>query len=338
MKQGYVSCILLVATATSPSMAQLCFQEAELITTLFEPTEVVFVDVDQDGDMDIISTSSQTPSMKPGASELRLAWFENDGAVVPTFTEHLFGDPSGLLYDLQVVDFNGDGYSDIFAYTESSGPYVWFQNTGGPNPAFIQRELVLGGTEQPLFEDLDSDGDIDLVFGAGIFLYTGVGSSHFEIDITLYDFIGTMTGMTDIDGDGDLDVLTSNGSWYESDGSATPNFTEHFISANAIGQTLRPIELVNAGTPDLLSSADTVFLNVNGTFSEVAIPNAVGPLIPADIDTDGDLDFVDMFGVWHENVVSGLVYETHTIDISLSGLLTVRDFDGDGDLDIADPS
>ncbi|MBM4075013.1 MAG: hypothetical protein FJ267_05145, partial [Planctomycetes bacterium] len=108
----------------------------------------------------------------------------------------------------------------------------------------------------------------------------------------------------DVDGDGDLDVLSASANddkiaWYENNGSEV--FTPHTITTAA-----------------------------DGAFSVTA----------ADVDGDGDVDvlsasFYDDKIAWYENNGSQ-VFTPHTISTAADGAISVTtaDVDGDGDLDV----
>jgi hypothetical protein len=341
-----IACILASLLVSSSAMAQLCFQETEIITTLFDPDLAIVADVDQDGDMDIISTSSPTPSMQPGKSELKLAWYENDGGVVPMFTEHVFGSPEDFLTVLTIVDFNGDGYPDIFSETKGFGSHIWYENTGGPNPSFIQRYTGWGGSHPEAFADIDGDGDTDILQGGTTWSrYTGAGSTHFEQLSFSSGFNGTITGTFDPDLDGDLDLLTNAGFWYENDGGAIPQFVGHFIDALNPGDSFRPVFLDSDQYPDLITNNFRWYWNYaaaglpTGFDVNIIDPLVLGPLTPADVDLDGDLDLIDANDIWYSNdgTWQNPDFTPQQIAPAASGPYTARDLDGDGDVDLVNP-
>tara|TARA_R110000868_G_scaffold241497_3_gene496583 strand:+ start:265669 stop:270354 length:4686 start_codon:yes stop_codon:yes gene_type:complete len=339
----FIPAVLALLIVSMPASAQLCFQETEIISSLFEPKEVVFADVDQDGDVDIISTSSPISSKQPDPALLKLAWYENDGGGVPTFTEHVFGNPASFLNGLRVVDFNGDGLPDIFAQTALGGPDMWYQNTGGLNPTFVQRETGFVGSQQVTLADIDGDGDTDILRD-GMFWqrYTGVGSTHFEFVSYTNTFNGVIQYVLDVDNDGDLDITTTSGNWYQNDGGITPQFTERMINEIVSLANVIPVDLNGDSAVDFVSQyfAGLWFRNSGGanpTFGEFLafdppiafITNAV------DLDLDGDIDILNADGFWYEN--NGAidpVFTEHSVHPSASGPFTVRDLDGDGDLDL----
>ncbi|MCH8252734.1 MAG: VCBS repeat-containing protein, partial [Planctomycetes bacterium] len=110
---------------------------------------------------------------------------------------------------------------------------------------------------------------------------------------------------TDLDGDGDIDVLSASGlddkiAWYENDGGSPPTFTEHVISANADGAaSVFATDLDGDGDTDVLSASffdDKIawYENDGGsppTFTERVISTAADnarSVFAADVDGDGD--------------------------------------------------
>ena len=116
----------------------------------------------------------------------------------------------------------------------------------------------------------------------------------------------------DVDGDGDLDVLSASGyddkiAWYENDGGSPPAFTPHVITTAA-----------------------------DGAISVHA----------ADVDGDGDLDVLsasdsDHKIAWYENDGgSPPAFTSHVITTAANGAMSVTaaDVDGDGDTDVLSAS
>jgi len=201
--------------------------------------------------------------------------------------------------------------------------------TGTANPF---DGLDVGTRSIPTLADVDSDGDLDAVVGAGtgILNYFENTGSAMEANFTQrtgtanpFDGldVGTSSAPTlaDVDGDGDLDAVVgeSDGSlnYFENTGSATEaNFIQRTGTAN-------PFDGLNMGTS-----------------SKPAL---------ADVDGDGDLDAVvgDIDGIlnYFENAGSAteasFIQRTGTanpfdgLDVGESSAPTLADVDGDGDLD-----
>ncbi|MGB2956545.1 MAG: FG-GAP-like repeat-containing protein, partial [Anaerolineales bacterium] len=161
----------------------------------------------------------------------------------------------------------------------------------------------------------------------------------------------------DVDGDGDLDVLSASYSddkiaWYENDGSQ--NFTAHTITTTADGaRSVITSDLDWDGDLDVLSASpgdDKIawYENDGGqnftahtitTSADGAREVAVG-----DVDGDGDLDVLSASNyddtiAWYENDGSqNFSTRTITTDANGAASVVVADVDGDGDLDVLSAS
>ena len=181
-------------------------------------------------------------------------------------------------------------------------------------------------------------------------------------------FVSTGVVATDIDGDGDADILVSamntpGVAWYESSGGAAPTFTKRIIGVNAPGlRALKPADLdgdgdldiiVSARVPERLAWLEQVRAGEGApgsiTFVEREMwSGANGPrrLDVIDFDADGDLDVIaaDQYGlgkvVWIENVAGAggapPTFLVHVIPCSRTSDLSAAagDLDGDGDTDV----
>lgn len=160
---------------------------------------------------------------------------------------------------------------------------------------------------------------------------------------------------SDIDGDGDIDVLSASTddnkvAWHENDGIG--NFSEHIISTVTTDPNdIYSIDLDGDGDMDVLvaywTANNTVawFENTDGqgNFEMHVVP---GPptgisVRAADLDGDGDMDIISAYKpvdtvVWHENDGSANFSVMHTITTTADGVRTIHpgDFDNDGDWDV----
>ncbi len=163
---------------------------------------------------------------------------------------------------------------------------------------------------------------------------------------------------SDIDGDGDIDVLASgwNGdtiAWYENLDGLGSFGTVHYIDQNLdFTQSLITADIDGDGDQDVLATSagdGTVvwYENTNslGSFSTAKTinNNAPGarPARAADIDNDGDLDIVvGVVGaakiVWHENLDGMGNFGTENIITPNNTSLSIQicDINGDGNLDV----
>lgn len=134
------------------------FGNLEIISTDVQYPEALFsVDIDNDDDNDIVSTShfSNYPIIK------KIMWYENDG-------QGNFGAEEKVITNedyctsVFVIDINNNGYNDILAAL-SENKICWYENDGEGN--FENQQIVISnfdGTDV-FANDLDNDGDIDVV-------------------------------------------------------------------------------------------------------------------------------------------------------------------------------
>ena len=161
----------------------------------------------------------------------------------------------------------------------------------------------------------------------------------------------------DVDGDGDLDVLSASQfggkiAWYENDGSQ--NFTPYTISTAANGaRSVFAADVDGDGDLDVLSASlfdDKIAWYENDgsqNFTPHTITTAADEAVSvfaADVDGDGDMDVLsasvaDDKIAWYEND-GRQNFMPHTISTAADGAQSVfaADVDGDGDLDVLSAS
>lgn len=283
------------------------------------PAHATVVDVDQDGDSDIVLSvlGDLQPSDEPIG---RVDWLRNDAG---TFTQHILYDDVRRVADVQpgdfdqdgdidlivavfgyargrilllenrgegrfrdhqlhyapgtihvpVADFDGDGDLDFAAIVSQDDEELWaFENTGNLKfePRLLWRTSNFDiGSAGLIADDLDQDGDTDLILPVGdnleyawtypqpyhgCLLFDNTGDWKFD-EKRISDFGGTYAAAVgDLDGDSDRDVvLVSMFNEWQREGSASVICLENDGSNSFTPRQIaeQPIHLVTAACGDL---------------------------------------------------------------------------------------
>lgn len=191
-------------------------------------------DVNGDGAMDILSYRKNLS---------RFAWYENNGAEV--FTEHLIVPGSTDYLEFTAADLDDDGDLDILTTNENNGVRVrWYANDGNENFT-VQDLTVIATANDGKIRVVDLDGDLDRDVLCGGQWLENDGSEVFtphKLGGDLQQSQGI--DYADMDGDGDLDLLTVGSSlqsqffWFENTRvmnvtAVTPQNASHSVAANS---------------------------------------------------------------------------------------------------------
>lgn len=342
--------------------APLTFTPHTVATGADGASHVYAADVNDDGNMDILSAS---------ANDNEIVWYESGGGSTPAFTAHVVTATASGAASVYAVDVDRDGDMDILSASTNDDRVVWYENDGGPSPTFTAHVLVpaADGASSVYAADLDGDGDIDILSASAnddrIAWYPNLSihrSASFPVQSVITDTAQAARSVyaTDLDSDGDVDVLSASYYnqivWYENQGGSPPTFAGHVITATTGGSdfaTVYAVDVDGDGDMDVLSASsgnDRIawYENMGGsplTFTGHIITstaNGAASVYAADVDRDGDMDVLaashdDNTIAWYENDGSSPpVFVGHIITSTAGGAVSVyaADVDGDGDADI----
>ncbi len=302
-------------------------------TTPTAPRAVFAIDMDNDGDNDVVSANSDW------AADNRVVWYENSGGPSPSWAEHVIDDtlPYGTwLTDVFAIDIDDDDDIDVISAAMSGFKLAWYENLGGSPPSWTTHVLIGGalyGTTDTIPHskgdnlgpsvfaiDVNDDSLIDILWGDGSDLawYENLGGSppSFSKD-TIPNSLWTGAPHTsvfaiDIDHDNDIDVLAATIgtnpklAWYENDGGSPPSWTEHIINETG-AECVFAIDMDNDGDIDVL--AGNKWLENDGSSppswtEHIISESSIFSVFAIDIDRDGDIDVLGAEGdvvFWYEN-------------------------------------
>ena len=257
--------------------------------------------------------------------------------------------------ETDLADLNNDGKLDL-ATAVGSTVNIYLGNGDGSFDTGVTIEA--GNTVTTMeFNDYDGDNITDLVvssaFGSsGIWFYKGLGDGSFaSVDTTPSEGIRDLVS-TDIDSDGDLDIVGATNSddalmIYFNDGDGNFSLNSSF-ALDPTPWFVQAGDINNDGHQDLVVSeagtSNRTFINDgNGNFTEgdsFFFGDNTRDIQLVDLDEDGNLDavlagsFNDLIGIrWGNGDGTFSPLNNYALGENYRSL-SVADLDGDGDLDI----
>jgi uncharacterized repeat protein (TIGR01451 family) len=322
-------------------------------TNLDDVLAVKGVDLDNDGDIDIVATSGPDD---------QLGWYENDG-------NNQFGPYQSITTDIDgprhfvVVDLNEDNLPDIASASINDNTIAWFANNGDGqfgsknivSSEVLEAEYIISG-------DFNQDGRPDLLAKTGVRVrnawFQNLGNGAFGSGQVITDLTTWSSTIKtfDLDSDGDEDILYFSREalgWMQNDGTGKYGIPiilyEHNASSTLGGYDAGDLD--HDGDIDLIASLEGKLVWVENTgsgkfepplpvyeFSPAEFPEHIDL---ADLNRDGNTDIlisIDDYPniIWFQSLGNGQFAGPTTL-ISLNAEVTsifAEDVNGDTHPDI----
>ena len=233
------------------------FTEITINSSLNGAYKVHAIDLDGDDDIDIVTNN---------ANSSKSQWYQNNGS--ESFSMKTLNTLRvGPIY---AIDLDGDDDNDVLTASWNDATITWEENNGSGSFTSHNITTSASGIKDIYAIDLDGDGDVDVLSASedfnntydNISWYENNGSESFTQHTITNDIDDPMDVYAiDLDGDGDVDVLSGSYAddkivWYENDGSES--FTQYTIATvNATwGALVYAIDLDGDGDKDVISASD----------------------------------------------------------------------------------
>jgi hypothetical protein len=317
-----INCISIIIQNTPGQ-----FQEITVASEIMAPSHVQAYDFDKDGDLDILV--SVLGMLFPNNDRIgSVVYLENEGDL--KFTRHVLIENIARVSDVRAGDLDHDGDNDLvvaqFGYDD--GETRWMENLGNLKFKSHILQSLSGGINCEI-HDFNNDGNPDIALIVSqeweeIYIFVNDGSGNFKPKLiwgsTNSDYGSSSMNLTDLDLDGDMDILFTNGDAFD-----------------YLPPRPRPWHgiqwLENKG-------------GMNFEFHRLTDFGGATYAIATDIDHDNDQDIfaISAYNMWEKADAQsfiwlenrgGMKYVKHRISNNPTHLLTLDagDFNGDGEID-----
>ncbi|AFL80955.1 hypothetical protein Aeqsu_1464 [Aequorivita sublithincola DSM 14238] len=314
------------------------------------PRAAFAADLDGDGHLDLVSASEY---------DSKVAWYKNDGAGNLGAQQIISLDVISP-FNASAVDFDNDGNIDILVSSAEKGKIFWFKNDGSANfgsPRLITNSV--NGISNSIATDIDGDGDMDVLATSAdtnkiIWFENTNGQGNFGPENLISNNVDRAIhiAVSDLDGDGDLDIISSTlygpkTVWFENlNGQGNYGPEQLIDDARFNVYALYGFDVDADGDNDIVTNKDGELiyyenLNGQGNFStaQTLIADNVSYFQFKDFDQDADLDILAQVNgdiVWYENL-NGLGDFGNKQILKATERITILNFadiNGNGGLDI----
>ena len=269
------------------------------------------VDLDNDGDLDIIEINDNAPH--------RI--YTNDGS--GNFKFHSQVAEISHARNVAIGDLDNNGFMD-FIITNRGQQNIICYNNGKLNFDCVKLQTIKNSTIDIAIQDLNSDGFPDLVLANRdhipneIFINKGNRQFEKKLDFGTGTFETRSVAITDINNDGNLDIVTGNinGSNFIYLGNKNFTFKETIVFGSEDTDTfsIALADFNKDGFMDIVTGnylkPNTVFMNLDGkTFDAINLTERASRtygVTVGDINADGWMDVViansDDFNLYYLNI------------------------------------
>jgi len=341
------------------------FGSQNIITTNAVGASSVFaIDIDGDGDIDVLSASYGDDTV---------AWYENLDGLGNFSAMQIISSNANGANSVYAIDIDGDGDKDVLSASVQDDTIAWYSNTDGQG-SFGPKQIITtiaDGANTVYAADIDGDSDIDVLsssmFDNKIAWYEnldGLGSFSAQKIISTDTDQALCVYSCDIDNDGDVDVLSASLeddkiAWFKNNGSGVFS-SQQIITTVADGATsVFSADIDQDGDFDVLSSSVydgkiAWYENTDGQgsfgpqqiISTYTNTPAAYSVYASDLDADGDLDVLSASHIddkiaWYKNTDGqGSFSSQHIITTNADKALSVyaADLNGDSLIDVLSAS
>ncbi len=351
---------LIAANAFMGASAQQFGNRTVLNSTTHFHSSFVFNDIDTDGDIDIIVTST-TGNISSSANHV--AWYKNLGNgsfSAKTVISSSYNDIAAV----RLLDIDEDGLKDLVVGDHNTG-LSWIKNMG--QGFFGTKQSLPYNSYLTTLEvgDMNNDGKEDIIVGqlSGDSLYyiRNTGNGVFVYDSMFYapSYNIYSIAFGDLDQDQVTDLIISSGDTGPQKIIQFENINGAFVQTNIYSSTASPYvyqsylyDVDNDGKTDVVTASSDCaaywFKNFGNNVYSTLTPISVSGCMNSSMDNVGDLDLDGYLDILYKknNVLSyragtGVGELSDTMQ-SISGTSIVGnvsrtslfDIDQDGDLDI----
>ncbi|MGQ0620136.1 MAG: FG-GAP-like repeat-containing protein [Panacagrimonas sp.] len=232
------------------------------------PYSVQAIDMEGDGDIDVVAASKYDD---------QIHWYENNGAADPVFTERVVSNVATSVRSVFAIDLDRDGDMDVLSASgnpfsfrsarpaiaaSAEGQFVTplgRKSRGGATAQGAAKTAAAGGKDRTVGRpvlNVSEDGN-EIVW------YENDGQQIFTerlISNNVSDPLSVKAG--DLDGDGDLDVVSASYAnqeiaWYENNGAVDPVFSQRILKTDMAGAFAVDLaDLDRDGDLDVVAAGD----------------------------------------------------------------------------------